>query len=67
MDEDLQKMIANKKLVSFRVFGWIGTYTKGEICAILSFSRPTLERRLMLHNWRLSEIQLILTNLPFQI
>ena len=65
MDELLQKMITNKKLVSFRVLGWVGTYTKGEICSILCFSRPTLERRLLLHNWKLSEIKIVTKEMPF--
>lgn len=65
MDKDLEKMITNKKLVSFRVSSWVGTYTKGEICEILGFTRPTLERRLKLHNWELAEIEKVMKSMPF--
>ncbi len=65
MTDEIQKMTSNKKLASYRVLSWIGTYTKGEVCAILGFTRPTLERRLKLHNWKYSEIELITTKMPF--
>lgn len=65
MDEELKKLLANRKLVSFRVSQWIGTYTKGEVCKLLGFTRPTLERRLVLHNWRVSEVEIIMSKMPF--
>jgi hypothetical protein len=65
MNESLKKLIANKKLVSYGVLNWVGTLTKGEICGIIGFTRPTLERRLKLHNWELSEIKKIIKKLPF--
>lgn len=65
MDEQLKKLVNNRKLVSFRVSECIGIYTKGEVCEMLEFSRPTLERRLSLHNWRVSEIEKIISNMPF--
>jgi hypothetical protein len=65
MNDEILKMTTNKKLASYRILGWIGTYTKGDICAILGFTRPTLERRLKLHNWKYSEIESITRNMPF--
>lgn len=65
MDEELKKLVNNRKLVSFKVSEWIGIYTKGEVCEILEFSRPTLERRLSLHNWRVNEIEKIMLKMPF--
>lgn len=65
MNNEIKKLVANKKLVTYRVLGWIGTYTKTEICKILEFSRPTLERRLKLHNWKYSEIEKITKEMPF--
>ena len=65
MNEELNKMINNRKLVTFRVTGWIGVYTKGEICEILKFSRPTLDRRMNLHNWKLKEIKTVIKHIPF--
>lgn len=65
MNEELKKLVNNKKLVSFKVTEWIGLYTKGEICSLLGFSRPTLDRRLSLHNWRVKEIEIIILKMPF--
>jgi len=65
MTDELKKLVENRKLVSFRVMQWIGIYTKGEVCSIIGFSRPTLERRLKLHNWEMSEIQIIIEKMPF--
>ena len=65
MDEQLKELMKNRKLVSFKVSEWIGIYTKGEICNILEFSRPTLERRLSLHKWRVSEVEKIMSKMPF--
>ena len=65
MDVQLKELVKNRDLVSFRVSKWIGTYTKGEVCEILEFSRPTLERRLSLHNWRVNEIEKIMIKMPF--
>ena len=65
MDEDLKLMISNRKLASYRVLGWIGVYTKGKLCNILGLSRPTLDRRLKLHNWKYSEIETINNKMPF--
>ena len=65
LTSDLNKMLLNKKLASYRVVNWIGTYTKGEICDIIGFSRPTLDLRLKTHNWKYKEIKKILNNLPF--
>lgn len=65
MNEELKKMISNRKLVTFRVKEWIGVYTKGEICEILGMSRPTLDRRLKLHNWKLKEIKIITKHIHF--
>lgn len=65
MTDEIKKLVENRKLVSFRVTQWIGVYTKGEVCTILGFSRPTLERRLKLHNWEMSEIETITKEMPF--
>jgi hypothetical protein len=64
MTDEIQKMTSNKKLASYRVLDWIGLFTKGEVCAILGFTRPTLERRLKLHNWKYSEIKCITIKMP---
>jgi len=65
MDDELKKLLGNRKLVSFRVSQWIGIYSKGEVCELLGFTRPTLERRLALHNWRVSEVETITKEMPF--
>jgi hypothetical protein len=65
MDEELKKLLANRQLVSFRVTQWIGIYTKGEVCNMLGFTRPTLETRLKLHNWKMSEVEIIIKKIPF--
>lgn len=65
MNDEIKKLVENRKLVSFRVMQWIGVYTKGEVCSIIGFSRPTLERRLKLHNWEMSEIKTIIEKMPF--
>ena len=65
MKKDLDKMLLNKKLASYRVVNWIGTFTKAEICEIIGFSRPTLDDRIKNHNWKYKEIKKILTKLPF--
>lgn len=65
LKKDLDKMLLNKKLASYRVLDFIGTYTKAEICDIIGFSRPTLDLRLKNHNWRHKELKQILTKLPF--
>lgn len=64
MNEDIDKMLTNKKLVSYRVLNYIGTFTKGDICELLNMSRPTLDRRLKQHSWRYKEIETITKNMP---
>jgi len=65
MDEEIKKFVSDRKLVSYRVEKWIGISSKTEISEILGFSRPTLDRRLSEHNWKLKEIKLILKKMPF--
>jgi DNA-binding transcriptional regulator LsrR (DeoR family) len=65
MDNALKKMIANKRLATFRVKSWIGTYTKQEIAVKLGISRPTLDKRMLKDNWNYKELELITKNLPF--
>lgn len=65
MNESIVKMIANKRLATFRVQSWIGTYTKGQICEILGISRQTLQRRLNSDKWTYKELELINKYLPF--
>lgn len=65
MTDEIKKIVANKKLATYRVLGWIGLYTKGQVCDILEFSRPTLDRRLKMHNWKYSEIEKITQKMPF--
>ena len=65
MDKDLEMFVKNKRKASHRVMDWIGLYTKGEIAEILEMSRPTLDKRLLTHNWKMKELKLILKNLKF--
>jgi hypothetical protein len=63
--KEYENLLLNKKSVSYKVINWIGTYTKGEICEMIGFSRPTLDLRLKAHNWKHNEIKTILKKLPF--
>ena len=65
MDDELKKFISNRKLVTYRVLDWIGIVTKGEVCARLKISRPTLDRRLKDNKWKLSEILRVTKKMPF--
>jgi hypothetical protein len=65
MNDEIKKLVVNKKLITYRVLDWIGLYTKGEVCNMLNFSRPTLDRRLKIHNWKYSEIETITKKMPF--
>lgn len=65
MDKEIEKFVSDRKLVSYRVEKWISILSKTEISEILGFSRPTLDRRLSEHNWKLKEIKLILKKMPF--
>lgn len=65
MDEEIKKFVSDRKLVSYRVEKWIDISSKTEVSEIIGFSRPTLDRRLSEHNWKLKEIKLILKKMPF--
>jgi hypothetical protein len=65
METELKDLLSNRKLVTYKVLQWIDVCTKGEICSILKFSRPTLDRRIKKHNWSLKEIQSIIKKIPF--
>lgn len=65
MDKEIEKFVSDRKLVSYRVEKWIGISSKTEVSEIIGFSRPTLDRRLSEHNWKLKEIKLILKKMPF--
>jgi hypothetical protein len=68
MDEkikEIERFIINRELVTNRVLNWSKIMTKGEICDILKISRPTLDKRLNKNNWSLSEIKLVVKNMPF--
>ncbi len=65
MKQEVKDFVINKQLATDRVRRWIGTLTKKEICERLSISRPTLDRKLKNNKWKLSEIEKILTKLPF--
>lgn len=64
-EEDLKSFVKNRELATIRVKNWIGPLSKTEISVALDMSRPTLNERLKAHSWRLSEIKLILQNMPF--
>ena len=65
MDEEIKKFVSDRKLVSYRVEKWIDISSKTEVSEIIGFSRPTLDRRLSEHNWKLKEIKLILKKMPY--
>jgi len=65
MDEEVRKFVSDRKLVSYRVEKWIEISNKTEVSQIIGFSRPTLDRRLSSHNWKLKEIKLIIKKMPF--
>lgn len=65
MDKEIEKFVSDRKLVSYRVEKWISISSKTEVSEIIGFSRPTLDRRLSEHNWKLKEIKLILKKMPF--
>lgn len=64
MVEELKILVKNKKLATYRVEAWMGTYTKQELSDFIGISRPTLNDRLKLHNWRMKELESIEKNLP---
>lgn len=45
---------------SYKVSGFRGKYTDEQLSNKLGISRPTLYARLLKHNWKLGEIQLII-------
>jgi hypothetical protein len=65
MDKELERFVSDRKLVSYKVEKWIEITSKTEVSEIIGFSRPTLDRRLSEHNWKLKEIKLILKKTPF--
>lgn len=65
MDEEIKKFVSDRKLVSYKVEKWIDISSKTEVSEIIGFSRPTLDRRLSEHNWKLKEIKLILKKMPY--
>jgi hypothetical protein len=65
MDKELERFVSDRKLVSYKVEKWIEITSKTEVSEIIGFSRPTLDRRLSEHNWKLKEIKLILKKMPF--
>ena len=54
--KEMTKLEATAKVSGFR-----GKYTDDELSAKLGITRPTLYARLLKHNWKLGEIQLILS------
>ncbi len=44
-----------------KVSGFRGKYTDEELASKLGITRPTLYARLLKHNWKLGELQLILS------
>lgn len=65
MDKELERFVSDRKLVSYKVEKWIEITSKTEVSEIIGFSRPTLDRRLSEHNWKLKEIKLIIKKTPF--
>lgn len=43
-----------------KVSGFMGKYTDDEIAKKLGITRPTLYARLLKHNWKLGELQLVI-------
>lgn len=67
MEKDVKLFVNNKKLATFRVNNWIGTYNKTEISELLEMSRPTLNRRLKDNQWKMKDIELIILKFPYSI
>ena len=64
MTEECKILVKDKKLASYRVLQYVGTYHKKEIAKLLGMSRPTLYQRLKQHDWRMAELKLIEKHLP---
>ena len=63
--KELERLVSNRKLVTYRVLDWCKVMTKGDVCEILKISRPTLDRRLSKNDWKLKEIKLVMKNMLF--
>lgn len=59
----IKELINKPKLASKEVENKIGVYRKFQIANILNISRPTLDKRLINHDWKIKEIELIVNNL----
>lgn len=46
---------------SAKVSGYRGKYTDDELAKKLGITRPTLYVRLLKHNWKLGELQLVIS------
>ena len=62
---ELKSFVKNRDLATIRVRNWFGPLNKNDISDCLNISRPTLNRRLLSHDWKLREIKLILQHMPF--
>lgn len=63
--KELERLVSNRKIVTYRVLDWCKVMTKGDVCEFLKISRPTLDRRLTKNDWKLKEIKLVIKNMPF--
>lgn len=64
MDKDLSKFIKNRALATFRVKDYLEVYSKYELSNMIGFSRPTIDVRLEKHNWKMKELENIVSKLP---
>ena len=62
-ENKIKELINKPKLASKEVENKIGVYRKFQIANILNISRPTLDKRLINHDWKIKEIELIVNNL----
>lgn len=65
MSYELKELVNNRQLATLKIQGLIGLVSKQELSKTLQMSRPTLERRLSKHNWKLNELKIINESLNF--
>lgn len=65
MKTEIEQFVNDRKLITKRVKKWIGIYTKTEISQLLEISRPTLDTRLQINNWKMKEITRVLEKFQF--
>tara|TARA_R110002020_G_C16311651_1_gene773900 strand:- start:2455 stop:2649 length:195 start_codon:yes stop_codon:yes gene_type:complete len=64
MTSEIKSYVKDRKLASFKVINYIGLYTRIELSEMLGISRPTLNKRIKCHDWRMAELKKIERKLP---